>query len=68
MSARLIRLLHVEDDEIQRRLIRALLEKRTEYRFTITYASSEDSAVETFKAGFDCVILDYSLTHGNELT
>src|SRR5882672_10163108 len=65
MTARLVRLLHVEVDEVQRRLVRSLLDGLPIYRFAITYASSEDAAVGTFRAGYDFVILDYSLSDGD---
>lgn len=66
--ARVIRLLHVEDDEIQRRLLRAILDKLPQYRFQTTYAASEDTAVDAFRAGFDLVLLDYTLTSGDGLS
>lgn len=66
--SRVIRLLHVEDDEIQRRLLRAILDKLPQYRFQTTYAASEDSAVDAFGAGFDLVLLDYTLTSGDGLS
>ena len=55
MSARTIRLLHVEDDEIQRRMLRAQLATLPDYAFAITCVASEDAAVEAFRGGYDFV-------------
>jgi DNA-binding response OmpR family regulator len=64
MIARLIRLLHVEADEAQRLLVRTFLDRLPEFRFAITYATSEEAAVETFGAGYDFVVLDFGLPDG----
>ena len=65
MIPRLVRLLHVEHDDAQRKLMRSLLDQLPPYRFAVTYAADENSAVETFRAGYDIVILDYSLPQSN---
>jgi CheY-like chemotaxis protein len=67
MSARAIRLLHVEDDAIQRKLLQAHMGKLTDLRFEITAAESEDEAMAKLGQGFDLVLLDYHLTQGNGL-
>ncbi len=67
MSARAIRLLHVEDDAIQRKLLQAHLGKLGGLRFELTAAESEDEAMEKLGHGFDLVLLDYHLTQGNGL-
>lgn len=67
MSTRSIRLLHVEDDAIQRRLMSAHLGKLGELLFDVIPAESEDEALTKVKNGFDMVLLDYHLTQGNGL-
>lgn len=67
MSARAIRLLHVEDDAIQRKLLQAHLGKLNDLRFELTAAESEDEAIAKLPHGFDLVLLDYHLTQGNGL-
>jgi CheY-like chemotaxis protein len=67
MSDRSIRLLHVEDDAIQRRLMQAHVAKLREFHFDITSAESENEAIEKIKNGFDLVLLDYHLSQGNGL-
>jgi CheY-like chemotaxis protein len=67
MSARAIRLLHVEDDAIQRRLLLAHMSKLSDLRFDVTAAESEDEAMNKLSQGFDLVLLDYHLTQGNGL-
>jgi CheY-like chemotaxis protein len=67
MSTRSIRLLHVEDDAIQRRLMSAHLAKLADLQFAVTAAESEDEALAKVKNGFDMVLLDYHLTQGNGL-
>jgi DNA-binding NarL/FixJ family response regulator len=68
MAERRVNLLHVEDDEMQRRLIAALLSKMADLRFNIVYAATENEAFAAFgHARFDVVILDYQLEQGNGL-
>jgi len=67
MSARTIRVLHVEDDELQRRMLRAQLATLPDYAFALTCVASEDGAMEAFRGGYDLVLLDYHLTQGNGL-
>lgn len=67
MSARAIRLLHVEDDAIQRRLLAAHLAKLADLTFEVTVAESEDEALGKLTDGFDLVLLDYHLAQGNGL-
>lgn len=67
MSTRSIRLLHVEDDAIQRRLMSAHLGRLGDLRFDVTSAESEDEALTKVKNGYDMVLLDYHLTQGNGL-
>jgi CheY-like chemotaxis protein len=68
MSARCIRLLLVEDDALQRKLLQAHLNKLTDLRFEVTPADSEDDAVRRLGDGFDLVLLDYHLSGGNGLS
>src|SRR5262249_25636730 len=68
MATRKLRLLHVEDNPAHRRLIGYYLNGLPDLSLEITYADSEDAAVETFqKQGTDFVLLDYHLTQGNGL-
>lgn len=67
MSARSIRLLHVEDDAIQRRLLEVHLKKLADLCFEIAPAESEDEALKRITDGFDLVLLDYHLKQGNGL-
>lgn len=67
MAARSIRLLHVEDDAVQRRLLQAHLGKLPDLNFAVTPAESEDEALEKLDKGFDLVLLDYHLSQGNGL-
>lgn len=66
MSARTIRVLHVEDDPIQRRMIAHHLKVIPECAFTISAVASEELAVECFRQGkCDLVLLDYQLVQGD---
>jgi CheY-like chemotaxis protein len=67
MSIRSIRLLHVEDDAIQRRLLAAHLGKLPDLSFDVTPVESENEAVDRLAKGFDLVLLDYHLAQGNGL-
>jgi len=68
MSARAIRLLHVEDDALQRKLLQAHLNKLADLKFEVTPADSEDDAIRRLGDGFDMVLLDYHLNQGNGLS
>src|SRR3954470_2405976 len=68
MSARSIRLLHVEDDAIQRKLLHAHLKQLPDLQFEVMPADSEDDAIATLGRGFDLVLLDYHLNQGNGLS
>ena len=58
MSQRTIALLHVEDDAFQRQYLAHQLEGMKEFRFAITWAESEDAAVDAFsRGGVQLVIL-----------
>lgn len=68
MSARTIKLLHVEDNVADRLLIARLLGGMKEYVFNITRAATEITAVaELNKGGVEFVILDYKLPMGDGL-
>src|SRR5947208_15233018 len=67
MVARPVRLLHVEDDALQRKLVAAHLAKLDEFRFTVAHAGSEEEAVAKFLGGCDCVLLDFNLAEGDGL-
>lgn len=69
MANRLVRLLVVEDDEIQRRLLTHHLKKVSECEFAITAAVSEAEAISAFDAQpSDLVLLDYQLQGGDGLS
>ncbi|RUL82325.1 response regulator [Tautonia sociabilis] len=68
-SQQTIRLLHVEDDGMQRALVRHHLAAIDELQFDIRYAESEEDALELFEqGGADLVVLDYQLRRGNGLS
>jgi DNA-binding response OmpR family regulator len=68
MSPRNVRLLHVEDELIQRRLIAHHLRALSEFAFEIVAVESESLAMEAFQqTRFELVILDYQLTQGDGL-
>lgn len=67
MSVRAIRLLHVEDDAIQRKLLHGHMVKHSDLRYEIAAAESEDEALSKLPQGFDLVLLDYHLAQGNGL-
>ena len=67
MSVRSIRLLHVEDDAIQRKLLQAHLAKLADFGFVVESAISENEAIAKLPSGFDLVLLDYHLAQGNGL-
>lgn len=69
MSPRPVRLLHVEDDALQRSLVAGHLKKMADYAFAVRWAASEEEAVRTFADdAADCVLLDYHLEEGNGLS
>jgi len=62
------RVLHVEDDKIQRALIAHYLTVPEEHKYVVTGVESEDEAVSAFqRGGVDLVILDYQLAQGDGL-
>ena len=69
MSLRMVKLLHVEDDELQRRVMAHHLEGLEGLAFTIRCTDSEAGAIEAFRSeASDFVVLDYQLTQGNGLS
>jgi len=68
MSKRIIRVLHIEDDHFQRRLLNHLLSAMDEFEFEIAWAESERGGLDLFDLrGADLVVLDYRLTEGDGL-
>jgi len=68
MSRRLIRVLHIEDDQFQRRVLTHLLNQMEEFEFEIAWAESERGGLDLFDLErADLVILDYRLTEGDGL-
>jgi DNA-binding response OmpR family regulator len=68
MSKRIIRVLHIEDDRFQHRLLRHLLAEMDEFAFEIACAESERGGLDRFDLeGADLVVLDYRLTEGDGL-
>jgi DNA-binding response OmpR family regulator len=68
MPKRVISLLHVEDDALQRSLVRHHLAGIDEYEFDIQFAETEETAFGIFdRGGVEFVILDYQLRQGNGL-
>jgi len=62
------RVLHVEDDPMQQRLLTHHLQSMQEFRFEITAMKSEEEAMAAFRTvRFDLVVLDYQLSQGNGL-
>jgi CheY-like chemotaxis protein len=62
------RVLHVEDDKIQRALIVHYLEVPEEDQYVVTGVESEDQALDAFqRGGVDVVLLDYQLAQGDGL-
>ncbi len=63
------RVLHVEDDKIQRALIAHYLTEPDGHEYVVTGVESEDDAVSAFQRdGVDLVILDYQLAQGDGLS
>jgi DNA-binding response OmpR family regulator len=68
MSRRTIKLLHVEDDPLQQRVLAHHLKLLAEFAFEITSVDGEERALEAFRGGkFDLVVLDYQLAQGDGL-
>jgi CheY-like chemotaxis protein len=68
MTPHEIRVLHVEDDVIQQRLIRHHLQSLPEFAFKVLAVESEDLAMAAFQQQqFDLIILDYQLAQGDGL-
>ena len=68
MSTHTVRVLHVEDDVMQQRVIVHHLKAMSEFSFVIMAVASEELAMESFqKASYDLVLLDYHLAQGNGL-
>jgi DNA-binding response OmpR family regulator len=68
MKQRVISLLHVEDDAMQRELLQHHLAVIDEYQFNVQIAESEHKALEIFDGGgTDFIILDYQLRAGDGL-
>src|SRR5262249_53760520 len=66
---RIVRMLHVEDDPIQQKMLSHHLQQIPELQFAVTCARSEDEAVAAFDAHpADFVILDYHLSQGDGLS
>src|SRR5712692_7735153 len=69
LVARSLKLLHIEDDRIQRLLIAHHLGTMKDFEVTIVSAESENEAMKIFgQGGFEFVILDYHLIQGNGLS
>jgi DNA-binding response OmpR family regulator len=68
MSKRIVRVLHIEDDHFQHRLLAHLLAALDEFGFEITCAESEREGLEIFdRQGADLIVLDYLLPQGDGL-
>ena len=63
-----VRLLHVEDDPLQHRLVQVRLKAVPDLTFETTWASREDEALAAFgRERFDLILLDYVLAQGDGL-
>lgn len=68
MANRTIRVLHVEDDPAQHRLIVHHLQGIREFDFDLRCLATEEEAIRAFESGdIDFVILDYHLSQGDGL-
>ncbi len=68
MFTRTVRILHIEDDTFQHKLLAHLLADLDEFCFEITCAESERDALAIFdEHGADLVVLDYRLPQGDGL-
>lgn len=64
-----IRALHVEDDEMARKIVDRLLARIAGYTFTIDAVAAEDEAVALAEQhAYDLVLLDYQLAGGDGLS
>ncbi|MGE3805351.1 MAG: response regulator [Gemmataceae bacterium] len=69
MNAKRVRLLHIEDDPIQRRVVAHYLQSNPDYQFEITGAADEETALAEFeRSRADCVLLDYHLSAGDGMS
>ena len=69
MTQRTVKVLHVEDDTLQHRVIKHHLAGDEQWSFDITAVENEDDAIAQFTGGkFELVILDYQLPQGNGLS
>jgi CheY-like chemotaxis protein len=68
MPKRIIRVLHIEDDHFQHKLLAHLLRDMDELQFEITFAESEREGLALFdQHGADLIVLDYRLPQGDGL-
>jgi DNA-binding response OmpR family regulator len=69
VSARTVKLLHVEDSQLPRRIVAQRLASLDEYHFDITCVATEQEAIKEFgRRQTECVILDYHLSEGDGLS
>ncbi len=62
------RVLHVDEDSIQRALMVRYLGMLKEHEYAVIFVESKEDAVEMFRrGGVDLVILDYQLAQGDGL-
>lgn len=68
MRKPLVRILHVEDEPIQRKIVERHVATIDDYQFEIVPAESEDDAIAAVRKGeIDLVLLDYQLAEGDGL-
>ena len=68
MSDTVVRMLHVEDEPTQHRVLMARLRTASGLRFDPTWVTGEDEALSEYAPGrFDLVVMDYMLKQGNGL-
>jgi DNA-binding response OmpR family regulator len=68
MPRRLIRVLHIEDDRFQHRLLAHFLRDVDEFEFQFTCVEREEDGLESFdRVGADLIVLDYQLAGGDGL-
>lgn len=64
-----LRVLHIEDDEVQHDVLRMHLGRLKDYRCGVTACTNEADGVDLFgRQGFDLVVLDYHLAQGNGMS
>jgi len=69
MVSRTVKLLHIEDDQMQQQLTAQQLTLLPDLAFSITYADNEEAAVSEFAASRqEIILLDYHLAQGNGLS